>query len=366
MATTAFGALSASQKKVWSMDVLRAGRENNFWMANGFMSTSDGSPVQYIKELTRTERGDECIMQLVPDLVEDGVAGDRTLSGNEEAMFSDAQRVMIDQLRHGVKSKGKMDEQRTIIRFREQGRDKLGYWAGRIVDEILFLTVSGVAYTKKLDGSTRTSSTLPSLAFAADVAAPSSGRIMYAGTASSTATLTTSDKMTWNLAVEAQALAKRALLKPIRSGGKDHYVLVLSTEQARDLKLDSTYQQNVGRAAERGTNNPLFKNAIAIIDGVIIHEHNRVYNTLGTATKWGAGTNVDGAQALLLGAQAVGYANLGDPNWEEADVNDYRNQPGIGVDMMLGALKPQFVAPVEGTKQDFGVISVYTAAAATT
>ncbi|CAB4144136.1 hypothetical protein UFOVP469_14 [uncultured Caudovirales phage] len=368
MATTDFGALSAAKKKVWAMDIARAGRETNFLFANGFASTGGNTPVQYIRELTKTDRGEECIMQLVPDLVEDGIAGDRTLTGNEESMYGDAQRIIIDQLRHGVKSKGRMSEQRTIIRFREQARDKLGYWSGRIVDEMAFLTIAGIAYTKKLDGATRTSSTLPSLSFAADVVAPSSGRIMYAGTATSTATLTTSDKMTWNLAIEAQALAKRNLLKPIRSGGKDHYILALTTEQTRDLKVDSTYQTNVGRAAERGRNNPLFTNAIAVIDGIIIHEHNRVPTTLGLASssKWGSGGTVDGGQALLLGAQALGYANLGDPNYEEAEVNDYGNAPGIGVDMMMGMLKPQFVAPVEGTKQDFGVLSIYTAAAATT
>lgn len=367
MATTAFGALSAAQKKVWAMDIMRANRDAAFWVQNGFMGIGDNSPVQLVKELTNTGGGDECIMQLVPDLVEDGVAGDATLSGNEEAMYQDAIRIRIDQLRHGVKRKGKMDEQRTIIRFREQARDKLGYWAGRITDEMLFLTVAGIAFTKNLDGSTRTSTTLPQLTFANDVVAPSSGRVKYAGSATSTATLTNSDKMNWNLIVATQAMAKRKQMKPIRAGGKDHYALVMSTEQARDLRSDTTYQTNVGRAGNRGPQNPLFTNAMAVVDGVILYEHNRVPTTLGLASgsKWGAGSTLDGAQALMLGAQAVGYANLGDPQYEEADVNDYKNQPGIGVGMIMGTVKPQFVSAADsGTKQDFGVISLYTYAGA--
>lgn len=367
MATTAFGALSSAQKKVWSLDIRRAGREMAFWPQNGFMGDGTNSPVQRIKELTRTDAGDECIMQLVPDLVEDGVAGDQTLTGNEEAMYQDAIRIRIDQIRHGVKRKGKMDEQRTIIRFREQARDKLGYWAARITDEMMFLTAAGIAFSKNLDGSTRSSTTLPQLTFANDVVAPSSGRIKYAGSATSTATLTSSDKMTWNLIVATQAMAKRKLMKPIRAGGKDHYALVMSTEQARDLRSDTAYQTNVGRAGPRGPTNALFTNAMAVVDGVILYEHNRVPTTLGlsSGSKWGAGATLDGAQALLLGAQAMGIAELGDPAYEESDINDYKNQPGIGVGMILGTVKPQFVSPTDSnTKQDFGVISLYTYAGA--
>lgn len=367
MATTAFGALSAAQKKIWAMDIMLANRENAFWVQNGFMSDGSNSPIQRVKELTRTDAGDECIMQLVPDLVGDGVAGDSQLTGNEEAMFQDAIRIRIDQIRHGVKKKGKMDEQRTIIRFREQARDKLGYWAGRITDEMLFLTAAGIAFSKNLDGSTRSSTTLPQLTFANDVVAPSSGRTKFAGAATSTATLTNTEKMSWNLIIQAQAQAKRKLMKPIRAGGKDHYAVVMSTEQARDLRSDSTYQTNVGRAAPRGPQNPLFTNAMAVIDGVVLYEHNRVPTTLGLASgsKWGSGSTLDGAQALLLGAQAVGLAQLGDPAYEESDVNDYKNQPGIGIGMMLGTVKPQFVSQADsGTKQDFGVISIYTYAGA--
>lgn len=361
---TAFGSLSSAQKKVWAMDLVRVQRDMSFWMTNGFAARGNNSPVQLITELTRTERGDECIMQLVPDLVEDGTPGDATLTGNEEAMYNDAIRVRIDQLRHGVKSKGQMDEQRTVIRFREEARDKLGYWSARILDEMMFLTAAGIAYTKKVNGATRASTALATLAFAGDVAAPSSGRVMYGGAATSTASLTASDTMNWNLVIKAQALARRRLLKPIMAGGKEYYALVLSTEQCRDLKRDATYQTNVGRAATRGPNNPLFTNAMAVIDGVVLYEHNRVPTTLGLASgsKWGSGSTLDGAQALLLGGQAIGYASLGDPRFEEAEITDYKNQPGIATGMMFGLVKPQFVAPVEGTKQDFGVMSLYTAA----
>lgn len=367
MAETDFGALSAARKRVWAADIWKQGRDASFWDANGFVSTGQNSVVQRITELTATERGDKCIMQLVPDLVGDGVAGDNDLTGNEEAMYNDAIELQIDQLRNGVKNRGRMTEQATVIRFRMTARDKLSFWLADKIDEMKFLVASGISFTYKTDGSTRTASQLPSLTFNGQIAAPTTNRKRYAGSATSTATLTSNDIMSWDLVVTTHAFAKRKRMKPIRSGGREYYALLMSTEQCRDLKKDSDYQTNVGRAAERGSNNPLFRGAVAVIDGIVIYDHNKVYNTFGLASssKWGSGGTVDGAQALLLGAQALGFATIEELGFQEADVNDYGNKPGIAIGQMLGILKPQFASAVDsGTREDFGIVSLYTAAAA--
>lgn len=104
--STDFGALSAARKKVWAAQIWEAGRDASFWNMNGFMGDGAGSVIERITELTQTERGNECIMQLVADLTGDGVVGDNRLEDNEEAMFNAAISLKIDQLRHGVRSKG--------------------------------------------------------------------------------------------------------------------------------------------------------------------------------------------------------------------------------------------------------------------
>ena len=106
MATTDFGALSAAQKRVWAAQIWQAGRDQNFWMSNGFVGTSPGSVIQRIHDLTETERGKVCVMQLVGDIVSDGVVGDNLLEGNEEAMWNDSIEIRIDQIRNGVRSRG--------------------------------------------------------------------------------------------------------------------------------------------------------------------------------------------------------------------------------------------------------------------
>ena len=368
MAATDFAALDTTRKKVWGAEIWVAGRNQNFWMSQGFVGTGATSVVQRITDLTPTERGDECIMQLVADLQGDGVVGDNLLEGNEEPMFNDSISLLIDQIRHGTRSKGRMSEQRTVIKFRSTSKDKLSFWIADKMDELLFLTASGVSYQYKNDGSTRTNSQLPSLKFAAQVQPPSNGRVMYANTATSTASLSATDKFTYNMIVLGNARAQRKLIKPIRASGKEYYAWLISTEQMRDLKTDPNYQTIVSRAGTRGDDNPLFKGNATVIDGSIIFTHNRVQNTQGltSGSKWGAGGLVDGAQALLLGAQALGLATLNDVDYEESDNTDYKNRPGIGIGRMIGMVKPQFASPSDGnTKQDFGILSLFTAAGAT-
>ena len=372
MANTDWGAITPMQKKVWQGRAWKQTRDQSFWFATGMMGsgTEDISkPIHYVKELTATERGDKCVMHLIPDLAGDGVAGDNLLKGKEEAMTASTQEIRLDQLRHAVRSQGQMSEQRTVIRFRVTAKDQLGNWASQKIDELAFLTVSGYAYTNNLDGTLRPgSSELPSLAFAADVTSPSTNRQFFAGTATSTATLTASDKVTWNLIVQVCAYAKRKRIKPLRHSGRETLCMVLSTEGARDLKLDTNYQTNVGRAAQNGQKNPLFTGYFADIDGICLFEHPKVRTTLGAASgsRFGAAGAVHGAQHLMFGAQCMGFARINDMKWEEDADDDYGNRQNLGGGMIIGFKKPVFSSIYDaGANEDFGVISVFSAAGPT-
>ena len=83
---------------------------------------------------TKTEKGEQVIMHLVADLVEDGVIGDNEREGNEESMQSYSQIVTIDMITHSVRNKGKLADQKTVIDFRKQGKDRLAYWLANRVD----------------------------------------------------------------------------------------------------------------------------------------------------------------------------------------------------------------------------------------
>lgn len=370
MAVTDFGSLSDAVKRVWAAELWMAGRDQSFWFSNGFVGKTDtdmNRPIQRVSKLSETERGLECVMQLVQDMQQDGVVADNSLDGAEEALTNDSQTIRIDQLRHGVKSKGEMAEQATVIRFRVVAKEKLSFWLADKIDELMFLTGSGRSYTLKLDGSTRAASQLPSLRFAADVVAASTNRIVFAGSATAENNLTATDKMSWSVVVRARTAARRKKVRPIREGGKEYYAMVMSSEQRRDLVLDPTYQTIVRSAEKVGAGNPLFTGAMAVVDSVILYDHNKAFTTFGlaNASKWGAAGTVDGAQALMIGAQALGVALLGNVFMRESTVTDYGNRNGIGTGRKFGILKPQFKSIPDGnSREDFGVISVKTAAAA--
>lgn len=370
MALTDFGAITAMQKKAWQARSWKAARDESFFFATGMVSSGNSDskmPVQYVNELTETGRGSKCVYHLIPDVAGDGVVDDNILLGNEQAMTASTKEIQISQLRQAIRNQGKMSEQKTVIRFRENARDQLGNWFSQKLDELGFLTISGRAYTKYLDGTDRPlTSQLNSLSFAADVTAPSTNRVMGSGTATTSANLTAADTLDWASIVKACAVAERKRIKPVRYNGKSKYLIVMSTEAGRDLKVSPDYMTNVGRAGTSGTGNPLFKGMFAEVDNAILFSHPKVYNTNGASSgsKFGAGGTVNGSQCLLLGAQSLAFAKVQDMAWEEED-QDYKNSDGISVGMQFGFQKPTFTSIYDANAtEDFSVISLYAAAAA--
>ncbi len=370
MATTDFSSLTTSQKKLWSARVWAAGRDMTLLFGNeGFMGsgTADHTkPIHQITDLTMTERGAQVVMPIVLDLQGDGVVGDNELEGNEESLINDDVTIQIDQLRHAVKSQGKMSEQKTVIRFRAAAKDKLAFWLSDRLEELAFLTLAGMPYSQRYNGAARVAkSQLVNLKFASDVTAPSPNRVMYPNANTSTASLTTTDTLDWDTIVKAMTFASRKKIKPVRVAGKNRYVLIVSPEQMRDLKQSSDFKTILSRADARGPNNKLFTGAAAMVDNAILYESQKVPNTLGkpAGQKYGASGTVDGATALLLGAQALGFAKIGDADWVESDNQDYENRQGIGYGRMFGLKKPKFKAFYDNySSEDFGVIVLYTAA----
>ena len=369
MALTNFGLLTSEQKTVWSMDLWRQARNQSF--VNRFLGKGPNSLIQHITDLKRTEKGARAVITLLADLQGDGIAGDRTLEGNEEAMQTFDQVIRIDQLRHANRHEGRMADQKSIVEFRGNSRDVLAYWLADRIDQLAFLTMSGVAYSKKNNGSNRTGSDLPFLEFAADVAAPTANRrLRWDGTAkalvgnAATSGLAATDTPTWSMFVQLKAYAKERYIRGIKEdGGEETFHAFLSPTAFAKLKQDPDYMLNLRHSQQRDKNDALFTGSSVKIDGIYLHEFRHVYNTRGatSGSKWGSGGTVDGCQILFCGAQSLGMADIGAPEWVEKGF-DYENQQGISVGKILGFLKPKFGNIYEaGSVEDFGVISCYVA-----
>lgn len=370
MALTNFALLTDEQKTVWSMDLWKQAR--NYSFVNKFLGKDSNSLIQHVTELKKSEKGARAVITLLADLEGDGIAGDRTLEGNEEAMKSYDQVIRIDQMRHANRHEGRMADQKSVVEFRGNSRDVLAYWLADRIDQLAFQTLSGVSYAMRTNGVARVGSDLPFLEFAADVSAPTAKRkLRWDGTNKvlvengATSAITTADTPMWELFVQLKAYAKDQYLRGIKGpGGEEQFHVFLTPQAMAKLKLDPTYMSNLRSAQSRSGSNPLFTGTAVEVDGLVIHEFRHVYNTAGATSgvgKWGSGANVDGCQILFCGAQALAMADIGNPEWVEKGF-DYENQQGISVSKILGFLKPKFNSIYAGnTTQDFGVISVYVA-----
>jgi N4-gp56 family major capsid protein len=375
MALTNFGLLTDEQKTIWSMDLWKQAR--NFSFVNQFLGKDSNSIIQHITELKKSEKGARAVITLLADLEGDGIAGDRTLEGNEEAMKTYDQVIRLDQLRHANRHEGRMADQKSIVEFRNNSRDVLAYWLADRIDQVGFLTMGGIDYSQQNSGGARIGSDLTYLEFGADVAAPtakrvarwdvttageSAGELIIGG---ATSDVVATDYPTWDLFVQLKAYAKDNYIRGVKEkGGEETYHCFLSPQAMSRLKLDDNYMQNLRHAQPRNGENGLFTGTAVKIDGIYFHEFRHVPNTRlaeSGVDKWGAGNDVDGCQLLFCGAQAMGMADIGAPEWVEKGF-DYENQQGVSVSKILGFLKPQFYTQYSGgTVEDHGVISVYTA-----
>lgn len=328
MALTNFAALTDEELTIWSRTTWSAARNMQF--LNQFVGDGHTAMIQRITELKKDQKGARAVITLVKDLEGDGIAGDRTLEGNEEALGMDEQVIQIDQLRHANRHEGKMAEQRSVVTFRKESKDKLAYWLSDRLDQMAFLTLSGVSYAYKTNGPARVGSDLINLAFAADVTAPSANRhfrwdVTDGLMPGDTSSIAVADTPSWKMLVELKAMAEESYVKPLRTdnGVAMYNIFMTPTAMAR-LKQDTDFLANIRNAAPRSNDNVLFKGAESYyVDGLAIHGYRHVFNTRGLAggSKWGNAGAVDGCRILMCGAQALGLADIGAPEWVEKGLN---------------------------------------------
>lgn len=369
---TNFGLLTNEQKTIWSKDLWKNARNASF--VNRFLGAGTNAMIQHITELKQSEKGARAVITLLADLQGDGVAGDRTLVGNEEGMQTFEQVIRIDQLRHANRHEGKMADQRSIVSFRDNSKNVLSYWLADRIDQMAFQTLAGIGLQYRPNGALRTGSDLQYLDFAQDITAPSTRRmtrwdatagvLKHSGTGSNTsAAVTATDFPGWQMFVQLKAYAKDRYIRGVGGdGGDETYHAFLTPQAFAKLKKDPDYNANLRYSQNAGTNAKLFTGGSVLVDGIHLHEFRHVPNTSGVATgKYGAGGTVDGCQILFCGAQSLGMADLGNPEWNEEEF-DFKNSQAIAIGKIMGFLKPKFGNIYEGNAvEDFGVISCYVA-----
>jgi hypothetical protein len=409
MALTTISSLTQAEKLIWARTTLKQARNMSF--VEKYVGKDQNSYIQRVSEFTKTEKGSSARMHLLSDLVNPGAMGDTELWGSEEALSLSFCDIDIDQIRNANRLAGKMTDQKAVINFREQSRDVLGYWLANVTDTLAFKTMSGIDYRVKLNGAleaghtwtatdtdfdvtvARTAATGMSfidLSFASHFDSVVSGRTAGDMSTSGRAfrwdndtlsllprseiAMETDDKITYETIVRLKALAKEKYMRGARvNGGDEEFLFIVGPRSMANLRLDPDFLANA-RALQMGMGD---KGQLAsgqggvLINGVRVIESRYVFNTLGATTlsnvnqqgdpgrKWGInGAPVDGERCLFLGAQALAFADLGLPSWEE-QLWDYDNQVGIATGKIIGLRKPQFWSIYESTPamEDFGIMT---------
>jgi N4-gp56 family major capsid protein len=324
--------ISALRAELWRKQLF-ADVQDELYMQR-FIGTEESSMIQELEDL-KAEPGSNISFGLGAKLSGDGITGDSELEGNEEAMTDYDEDVAIDQLRHGVRLTGNMDEKKSAYKMRTSAKARLKIWWAERLDKELLWKLCG--YTTKTFANTPT--------------APAATRSIWANNAGADTSLTADEVMDTKCITAAKQMAIMASPKvpPLRIGGKDTYVLIMHPYQYTDLKKDPVFKQEAREAGERGDKNPIFSGALKMYDGVIIHEHEYVYAWAGGAA------SIPIARAVLCGQQAAVIAWGKSVAWVEKTF-DYGNKWGISVGAIFGVIKPMF------NSLDYGVVSVATAA----
>lgn len=352
MAQTSYGTNNALAVKLFAKKLAHEALKETFIFK--FIGDDENSVIQ-VKEETSKSAGDKITMGLRMQLSGDGVSGDGTLEGNEEALTTYSDSILIDQLRHAVRSAGKMTEQRIPWTIREEARMGLQDWYAGRCDEAFFNQVAGNTGQADLR-HTGSNATI----------APSSNNVVYAGGAAAEGSISATTTMKFSLTLidvcveKAKTLAP--MIRPVRLKGEEYYVMFLHPYQVTDLRIASASAgswYDIQKAAITGgqvTGNPIFTGALGMYNNVILHSAFRVPSVVATQTTV--------YRSVFCGAQAAAIAYGRDQgaerfSWVE-ELFDYGNQLGVSAGTIWGVKKLQF------NSQDFGTIVASTYAAART
>lgn len=334
MAKTAFETNNALTKKAFDEKLFRDGVKESFF--SKFMSEKGDNIVQVKTQLEKGQ-GDKITMPIRMRLTGAGKVGGETLEGNEEALTTYDSSVTLEQYRNAVRIRGKLDRKRPAFSITDEAKSAIQDWMTEKIDSLAFSAI--------LNAPTKNFYLNSSSVITASASGATAKAALHA----------TNSKLSLDLLSAVKASAKtggnRAYtpLRPVKINGKDYYVFLTHPDALYDLKASSDFKQAMREAEVRGKENPLFTDAVAIWQGIIIHEHENI-----TTFTDGGGASVAGCQSVFMGAQSLVWAWGARPETIMEEF-DYKNELGYAIDMLAGVAKPVF------NSIDYGSLGVWVA-----
>lgn len=347
----------------------------------GFIG-SGGMPILKVTELNgASAHGDRVRIKGLKSLSGAGVTGDTQMEGSEEEMVYSRSDCVIDQFRNAVKTSGKLAMKKLTAAIEDDMAPQLADWIAHRKD-VSF--ISALAMPPTGTGTYDETDSAPG-------ALNRPNLVLRPDGVSSWDNLT-QGKLTVAMLKKLNVLAMARGIKPLSIpgiAGTVSGVLIITPGQLYDLQNDPDYERSNELAQMRGSDNPVFTGAVYLHSGVLIRVDSHT-DVLGSYMQATAGTGLedtalgnagvlknssllyqdvtgadfDKVQSLFVGANAVGFADLGNLELTESDDTDYRNKFGLCVSQMWSFRKTTINRGTNASLKtcDFGVIYVETIA----
>jgi N4-gp56 family major capsid protein len=264
-----------------------------------------------------------------------GIHGDALLRDTGENLATNSMDIYIEPVAMQLRTSGPLSEQRVLLNYRKEFRMKLAQWAARKIEEGIILTLSG------LTSSTAASqpldcwdvSPIQTSVFQNPVQSFDDAHIVYAGDATSAATIGSDDVMTAQLLTKLQTKAQEELdipLEPLRIDGEDAFILMCSHQGVEQLLYDPDFVQ-AQRANTYNKQNPLLTGVVGKYGMFYIRPYPKMLKPA---------TNV--SRALVLGQNAMHLAKKDDWTWWEGYEDNAERRKVMCISAFLGMQATKF------------------------
>lgn len=333
MAKTGFATGDSLTKKHWEEQLFRDWTKEAYFSKFMGKGKAGRQSLIHVNDTFTKNKGDRVRFGIRMRLTGAGVGEGVTLEGNEEKLVTHNFDLTLTSLAHAVRDEGPLTRQRAMFSIDEESEMAIKEWGAEKIDEKIFealrLSPTRLFY---LSGATTVATTT--------VAATAK-----TGLAAKLTPLLISHVKTW---AKTGGNRTQTPLRPIMIGGKKYYLLITHPDSLFDLKRNDEFTQALREARERSSEHPLFHDAVAVWDNVVIHEHENV----SIATDGGGSGTTAWCHAHFLGAQSIAWAWGKRPD-VVAEEFDFKREHAFGFDMIYAVGKPKF------NGKDYGAISLY-------
>ena len=327
-------------RKRWARDLYRYILPNMEF--NELIGKGSDSIVELKNDLGKGE-GDQITFAIRLPLVGEGIVGDKTVEGNEEALRFRNYKITIEELNHAVDTGGRMDQQRIPYDLMKEGKEGLQeWWIGKLSDYLINVLAGNSTY--RIAGEV----------FANPIREPDADHFITpndhaedAITSSDIIDLTFLDKMKQRAELPTNDAFK---VRPLTKGGKNYYRVILHN-YAFDMLRQNT---NIGQWGDlvRNAGKLQVPNVEIEYNGLLISKSERLPSLVDNVYR-----------CVLLGKQAGVFAWGGAGETKsstmsfvpyEKDAKRFIMVRGGGI---FGAAKPGFITPGFNDYRDYGVIT---------